>query len=839
MRMQIPNLSIVVLVGPSGSGKSSFARKHFKPTEVISSDFCRGLVSDDENNQGCSKDAFDVMYYIAAKRLAAGKLVVIDATNVQKELRQNLLKLAKQYHCIPVAIVCNIKEKICLARNTQRSDRFLKEEVIRNQVQQLKQSLRSLKMEGFRHIYFMDTPEEMDEASVERVRLWNDLKDKHGPFDIIGDVHGCYDELLALLAQLGYIAEGSKITQPTNRKVIFLGDLVDRGPKTPEVVELVMDMVDAGCALCVPGNHDIKLVKKLEGKNVKIAHGMEHSLEQLQGKSPEFIERMMRFFDNLVSHYVLDDGKLVVAHAGLKEEFHGRGSGAVRAFALFGAVSGELEEDGTPIRDPWFQDYRGNAMVVYGHTSVLEPQWINNTIDIDTGCVFGGKLTALQYPEKNLVSVSAHKQYAVPTRPLRMLQEVEEAEKRSTMLLDIRDVQGSRVIQLQHYRPVTIKEENTPAALEFFSRFAIDPRWVIYLPPTMAPTKTSSLENYLEYPSDAFSYFKSTGTDKVICEKKHMGSRAVVVLCKDLEAAKRKFGDHRRLGVCYTRSGRAFFNDEGLEAAFLERMHINVTNANLWNELQTDWICLDCEIMPWSAKAQSLVREQYAAVGAASLHSLAAVNSALASTNLTELQEHYQRRLTAVQNYAKAYKPYCWPVSSIADYRIAPFHLLASEGAVHCKKNHIWHLNLLKSLCVSDPDWFEMTEHLVVDINDSVQCEKACAWWLDLTEQGHEGMVVKPLDFMVKRGNDLLQPGIKVRGREYLRLIYGPEYTLPEHLQRLKQRNVGRKSSLALREFALGLEALERFAANEPLYRVHECVFAILALENEPIDPRL
>jgi protein phosphatase len=247
------------------------------------------------------------------------------------------------------------------------------------------------------------------------------LKHEHGPFDIIGDVHGCFDELTGLMRRLGHAIEQEgtdyRVSTPDGRKAIFLGDLVNRGPKIPEVLRLVMSMVKAGSALCVPGNHDMKLLRKLRGKDVQITHGLADSLAQLESEPSEFKQQVADFIDGLVSHHVLDEGKLVVAHAGMKEEMQGRASGAVRSFALFGETTGETDEYGLPVRCDWAAEYRGRAMVVYGHTPVAEPEWLNRTINIDTGCAWGGKLTALRYPEKELVSVPALRQYHVRAKP--------------------------------------------------------------------------------------------------------------------------------------------------------------------------------------------------------------------------------------------------------------------------------------------------------------------------------------------------------------------------------------------------------------------------------------
>ena len=845
----IPELSLVVLVGPSGCGKSTFARKHFKPTEVLSSDFCRGLVSDDENSQAATKDAFEVLHFIAAKRLAAGKLTVVDATNVQPEARKPLVTLAREYHVLPVVLVLNLPDRICQDRNRERSDRNFGPHVIRQQSQQLRRSLRNLKREGFRHIHEFSTVAEIDSVVIERQPLWNNRKFDHGPFDIIGDIHGCFDELQTLLTQLGYeITPAFEARHPEGRKAVFLGDLVDRGPKISEVLKLVMNMAGSGNALAVPGNHDMKLMRKLRGRDVQITHGLAESLQQLDHEPPAFREQVGDFMDSLVSHYVLADGGLVVAHAGLKEELQGRGSGKVRDFALYGETTGETDEFGLPVRYNWASEYRGRATVVYGHTPVPEPEWLNNTICIDTGCVFGGRLTALRYPEKELVSVPAQQTYYEPAKPFLPVEAQAPAltaQQQHDDVLDIDDVSGKRIVSTRLQRTVTIREENSIAALEVMSRFAADPKWLIYLPPTMSPSETSREGDLLEHPAEAFAYYRQQSVARVICEEKHMGSRAVVIVCQDEAAARKRFGVlEGGAGTCYTRTGRRFFDDAAVELEFITALQKAIGAANMWEEFETDWMCLDCELMPWSAKAQELLRQQYAAVGAAARAALNEVVFALEHAapkvrDLAPLLDRHRQRATAVTKYVDAYRRYCWPVRSLADLKLAPFHLLATEGKVHTERDHLWHMETLKRLTASGEGLLMATAHLLVDVTDPASYETGIEWWEELTGRGGEGMVVKPLDFIARGSRGLVQPAIKCRGREYLRIIYGPEYALPENLERLRARGLSTKRSLALREFGLGVEALERFVRREPLRRVHECVFGVLALESEPVDPRL
>lgn len=855
--LKIPELSLVVLIGISGSGKSTFARKFFKETEIISSDKCRGVVSDDENNQAATDEAFELLHFIASRRLKNGLLTVIDATNVQAEARKPLVQLARQYHCLPVAIVLDVPEKVCEERNEVRPDRNFGKHVTRQQRVQLRRSIKRLKEEGFRHTFVLDSVEEIESiSSIQREKLYNDKKDVKGPFDIIGDIHGCFGELTQLLEKLGYTVQrvtedqsnyGFKVDAPANRKAVFLGDLVDRGPDSPSVLRLVMSMVNAGTAYCVPGNHDMKLHKYLSGKDVQLKHGLALTVEQLKKENSHFINQVKDFLYGLVSHYVFDNGKLVVAHAGLKEEMHGRGSGAVRSFCMFGETTGETDEFGLPVRFNWAGEYRGKAMVVYGHTPVPEAQWFNRTIDIDTGCVFGGKLSALRYPEGELISVDAAQVYCEPARPLNWKgNESLSHQHEHDDLLDIDDVTGKRIISTRLRNNVTVREENSIAALEVMSRFALNPKWLIYLPPTMSPSETSELEGYLEHPIEALQYFKSQGVDKVICEEKHMGSRAILVICKDEEVARNRFGiENEGSGVCYTRTGRNFFNDKTLEVEFIERVKTALTKSGFWERFNTDWVCLDAELMPWSAKAQSLLKDQYASVGSSATVALQATTKTLRTAadrtieGVDQLLSKYEAKEKIIADYIQSYRNYCWPVNSLDDYKLAPFHILATEGSVHADKDHAWHMNEITLICEQDRQLLLATPHHLIDLNNDEQVNKAVTWWTQLTERGGEGMVIKSFEFIASGKKGLVQPAIKCRGKEYLRIIYGPEYTAPENLSRLKNRALSGKRSLALREFALGIESLERFVKKEPLRKVHECVFGVLALESEEIDPRL
>ncbi|ADG77124.1 Metallophosphoesterase OS=Tsukamurella paurometabola (strain ATCC 8368 / DSM / CCUG 35730 /CIP 100753 / JCM 10117 / KCTC 9821 / NBRC 16120 / NCIMB 702349/ NCTC 13040) OX=521096 GN=Tpau_0483 PE=4 SV=1 [Tsukamurella paurometabola] len=823
----VPARGLILLVGASGSGKSTFAREHFRATEVVSSDVCRGLVADDENDQSATPDAFDLLHHLVGIRLRRGLLTVVDATNVQRPARASLVQLARDHDVLVDAIVFDLPDEIAVERNRQRPDRNFGSQVVTRQGREMRKSLRGIKKEGFRRVHTLHTPDEVAAVEITRERPWNDRTELTGPFDVIGDVHGCAAELRTLLTELGWTVRADGAEHPDGRTAVFVGDLVDRGPDTPAVLRLVMGMVDAGTALCVSGNHEAKLVRALKGNRVTVAHGLQESLDQLAAETEEFRTAATRFMDGLLSHYVLDRGRLVVAHAGLKQEYQGRASRRVRAFALYGDTTGETDEFGLPVRYPWARDYRGSAAVVYGHTPVTEPQWLNNTLCIDTGAVFGGALTGLRYPEREIVSVPAQSQWYEPARP----EQVEQSDDRAGSVLRYDDVAGTRWLSTRTGGRVKVDAEGAAAALEVMSRFAVDPRWLIYLPPTMSPASVSRHEDYLEHPVCAFDDFAGWGVERVICEEKHMGSRAIAVIARDADVAAWRFGvADGSSGAVYTRTGRSFVEDS---ASLVDRIRGAV--APLFDRLDTEWLALDCEILPWSAKAEGLIVDQYASVGAAAREALpvalAGLDAAAArGLDVAGLRARTVRRQVNAVAFRDAYAAYCRPIDGLDGVTVAPFQVLAAEGRVLATESHEWHLDLMGAL--EDP-FLTHTRHRIVDLSSEADRAAAERWWTGLTDAGGEGMVVKPLGATGRK----VQPGLKVRGRDYLRIIYGPDYV--DSLDVLRDRNLGRKRKMALAEHALGMDALASFVAGEPLWRVHQSVFAVLAQDSEPVDPRL
>lgn len=404
---------MVLFVGVKGSGKSAFAKQHFKKEEVIP--------FEEELNEekvkalrGQQSPALQEALLQVEDRLKNKQTTAVDGTNLNARSRKAFRMLANKHHAVILVLLFDLPT----SDNVSERQAFLQ-----------KKTLKSISNEGFKRITIFHSKEELPSVTITRKPMPSDFKHEKGPFDLIGDVHGCFDELKELLVKLNYKIipsenpelYGYEVSHPSGRRLIFVGDFTDRGPKSPEVLRLVMSMWKSGIAFCAPGNHDDKLRRKLSGKNVKLTHGLDGTMEQLEKEPPEFHEEIRKFIRALPSHLELDDGKLVAAHAGLKESYHGRHSGKVFAFCLYGDVTGKLTPEGKPERLVWAKHYTGSALIVYGHTPVPEPDWINNTVDIDTGCVFGGKLTALCYPERTLVEVSAHKtycEYGGPILPL-------------------------------------------------------------------------------------------------------------------------------------------------------------------------------------------------------------------------------------------------------------------------------------------------------------------------------------------------------------------------------------------------------------------------------------
>lgn len=405
--MKLKQRSLVMLVGPIGCGKSTFASKYFG-SHIVSADSFRELIAGDAGNQNVSRDAFDLLNLTIDAKMRNDFPVVVDNLNHRPSSRKDLYHLANKYGYNKVAILFDhVDVATCQRQNAGRS-RVVPHEIVTKQYNTFRENIKFLADEPLDEILYakdIAEPFEFDNRDLSP-------KMKLDKAIIIGDVHGCLSELLALLQKIQEEGYG-------DRKVIFVGDLADRGPSNAGVLELIADMVEQGRALSVKGNHDDKLLRYLKGNNVKLGHGLEKTVYQIEGHLEPLVlkEKLLRFLGGLPLYLVLDEGKLVVCHAGIEDDMIGRpDSGPVRTFCLYGKITGNKDADGFPERIDWAAERKLNAnspTIVYGH-SVQEnglPYEINKTVNVDTGCCFGMKLTAMVYPENKFISVDAFKEY--------------------------------------------------------------------------------------------------------------------------------------------------------------------------------------------------------------------------------------------------------------------------------------------------------------------------------------------------------------------------------------------------------------------------------------------
>lgn len=851
MKITLPEYSLIVLIGASGSGKSTFARQHFAAHEVLSIQDFRHLIGPSPSGSQTDDDALEAMNFVLEKRMKNRALTVIDAPHVTQADRKHLRQIAKKFHARLVAVVLDLPEEVCRSRNEINPAGSVPQVLVRKQVEELGKNVNRLQSEGFRYVHHLKSVEEVEAVEVTRRPMRSNFEAEKGPFDIIGDVHGCREELEILLAKLGYEISPApeeselyfQVKPPSDRRLVFVGDLVDRGPDSPGVLKLVMSMVKSGVALCVPGNHDDKLMRKLEGRNVQLKHGLAETMEQLEGENEAFLEEVRNFIWSLPSHLQLAGGDLVVAHAGLKETMQGRESGGVRSFCLYGETTGEIDSYGLPVRYNWAENYRGTATVVYGHTPIPSPEWLNHTLNIDTGCVFGGNLTALRFPEKELVKVAAKKEYMAPSRPLPQNVHEVSTQSQHDAVLDFSYFRDRSLASTRMMYNMGPQDWQVIPVIEWMNTFAVNPRWLIYLPFRPSPPKTTSLPGLLEHPIQAIEYYRRKGVASLSLQEMVHGNRVVVVITRDEQVAARRFGiQNGGIGTVYTAKGSPYFSSEKEEQVFLLRLRDAMDRAEMWTALKSDWVCLEADMMPAIPHSTPLVRDVYSAIGSIGKSSLDRVGDALGRAaargiDVGNALERNAGRQSQIENFNLAWQRLA--ETSAAEHQIAPVHILAGENKVFTDQAHSWHLAMAEALHHADPELIYLIRHVLLDLDDEEAIREGCSWWESLTDAGGPGMVVKPFDFISDPTKELPQAAMWIRGKEALRLRYGPEYDTHDQLEVLRRRSLKAKREASIRELALSHEALHRFVEKAPLSEVHQCIFIQLTMHTHPLDPRL
>ncbi|SDZ56251.1 polynucleotide kinase-phosphatase [Evansella caseinilytica] len=864
MRITLPHAGIVLLIGPSNSGKSHLV-KHLisenilSASEAVSSDTYRVLVSDTEfinwrgkpqeeadsiydTYQAISREAFAILDATVEARCRLNKLTFVDATHLRPDDRKRYLDIARINHVPIIAVVLDIPLETLLQRDDQRDSPRGKRR-IKQQYQLFTKEKRLLKKEHFLATYFVKNTAEL---AFERRSNPIERDIQHG-IDIIGDIHGCYDEMIQLLENLGYVKNDEQLyLHPAGRKFVSIGDCMSRGSRSLDTMLFFTRHINNGLAYMIDSNHGWKIARWLDGKNVVLNHGDEKVAEEFSeyerkhgaGAAAALKQDIKTVLLKAPSHYVFTrngTAVLVCVHAGIKDKYIGKQSKRISDFCRYGDTDG-FDEQGKPIRKDWFLHHQTKACIVWGHDPKPQPLLINNTVNIDQGVVFGGKLTAFRYPEKEFVAVDAAMDYSgdADSNPLKELE-----SKRLDPPNIAKFINGYTVLT-EAAGDIHIPQDAVKSAVDTMSHYTIPVENLIYLPPTMSPAPSpSSLEGYLEHPAEAIAYYRSHGVQRLIAEKKHMGSRAILFLFKDRAAGKKHVGFETE-GVIYTRTGRRFF-PASMEAAVLRKINQALHAGRYFEKYKTEFVLLDAEIMPWNLKASELIRHQYAHVSETAILDRQLLEQKLAEAvksngKVAEWRKEYRHKLDNAAAFQAIFQKYCWDVDDPDQIEIAPFHVLAHSEETFFDRSHLWHMERNRELAGYSPLFVE-TAFKVID--DAASEAAVIQWWEEITAEGHEGIVIKPEAFIAKEKNKLLQPAIKVRGRNYLRIIYGMDYLEPENLRRLKKRNTGKKQRLALKEFALGIEGIRRFVNRESIDRVHECVLGTLALESDPADPRL
>lgn len=863
MQIQLPYAGIVLLIGPSNSGKSTLLnnlidKEVIQTSEVISSDDFRVLVSDQDfiewkdrpkdeaaslmdEYSSISKEAFMMMDSVIEARCRLNKLTFVDATHLHSDDRKRYISLARKNNVPILALVINIPENELIIRDEKR-DKPRGKRRIKQQYQTFKREKGFVKREGYLSVYSIN-----DTNNLEFIRRSNSIEKaiQHG-IDIIGDIHGCFDELITLLEKLGYQKdENGLYIHPKRRKFVSIGDVMSRGPQSLKTMLFFYEHVQQQAAYMIDSNHGWKIARWLDGRDVTMSHGDEKVAEEFSiyeaengfEKAQETKQALKEFLFQAPSHYVFTKNgvqTLICAHAGIKDEMIGKESERISDFCRFGDTDGN-DATGKPLRNDWTVNHKRSSLIVWGHDPKPRPLVINNTINIDQGVVFGGALTAFRYPEEEFVSVHANHDYSRDkNNPLK------EWEKNRFNPPNLAKFINGFSVNTEELGEIKIQQDIVKPAIDTVSHFTIPIEQLIYIPPTMSPTPSpSSLNDYLEHPKEAIDYYRGQGIQTIVAEKKHMGSRGILFLFKDIESAK-KHTSIESLGVIYTRTGKRFFDTE-MEEQIVSKINKELHEKGYFDKHNTDYLLLDAEIMPWNIKAKELISSQYAHV---------AENAILDRTNLKEKIEgavdhneeiinwldEYKEKLTNAHAFSEVFQKYCWEIEDINSIQIAPFHVLAHSNQTFFDQPHTWHMWMNREFA-NQSKIFVGTEYKV--ITDEASEEEVIKWWQDMTSEGHEGIVIKPEYYIAKNKGKLIQPAIKVRGRKYLKIIYGMDYLLPQNLVRLKTRNTGKKQKLALKEFALGVEGIHRYVQRESIERVHECVLGTLALESDPVDPRL
>jgi len=840
MEIILPEIALVVVLGPSKSGKTTFTRKHFAPSEVFHLDEIHEHYAPERKGSDTEADDLDTFHFLLEKRLKQGLLTVIDGSFITQSSRKKMREIARRYSTQLIGIWMDLPESELVSRHTQ-GDSMAK---ARLEMARLQAHADKFQLEGFKQVYRLDTQADIDAVDFVRTQFSCNQRALSGPFDVIGDVHGCLVELESMLAQLGYVqAEGAPTYRhPDGRTAIFVGDLISRGPSSLATLAIVRAMVAHGSALSVKGNHETDLLSAMQGQEINLHNGLQPTLDQVAQLPAEEQEQILAFIDQLPFHLLLDEGKLAVAHGGIKANMQGRESADIESFNLYAESGGPSNHWGMEIKPTWALEYEGNATVVHGHLPVKTATWTKQVLNLDTGCVYGGHLSAFRYPEREIVTVKADQEYAtfVDTSPPE--DGLANPEIRPHQSVDFARITGRNLVSTSAQYYISIKDDIAPTVLDHLVQNGTHPGQLVYLPPLLSPTKSSSIPGYLEHPREAFNYYAKKGLSEVIVEEMQGGAKTTILLAKDQQTAYKKLCiSDKSLGIAINSLGSYSFQNEAIGNTFIERFHSLVTELGIWETLSTDWICVEGELLPssnhWQGMEDHFQRMQ-AGGSAVFPAGIAALEEAQTQgVDVSDLLNRTLKRQEKNKQFNRQLETEGKAPERLEDYRFVPSFLLASEGDLHFEKQLSWHFEWWKN-CQERDALFQPSVWQLVSLNAEVEKQAIVSRFETLSDEGKPGMLMRPPQLIIDAGSDLIQPGLKIRGKEYLRLVYGPDYDLPELLEVHRKRRLKEIRQLTVRQLALGYEGLKSFVNHKDVNASYECIFALLCLQCTDVDPR-
>lgn len=823
MKIRIPHNALVVLIGPSGAGKSSFSKKYFEDREVISSDSCRRALIGSKSAselQTVSSGAFTLFYGWVRARLRHNLLVVADSTALKREYRDELAKIAKEEHCPVLYVFFDTPKSKCIENDAGRDiSAQVGPQVIERQFRILNQSRGFLNHSD--QVYKIKWGEEIEVVRTQRNLI------VESPFvDVIGDVHGMHHTLIELLEKLGYsknVVDGKEIYSHPTRKAVFLGDLIDRGPEPYKCLMLVKNMVEAGTAYLVRSNHDFKIQRYLCGNNVRIRPEFQATLDSFPADADKVGIKQFLFKSAPYLIWEHENKKHVFVHAAFKPEYLGKTDREIEDYCIYGPSNGEDPVTGKPDRIDWAITYpKFGPVVVYGHQVIGEkPRIVNNTYGIDTGACFGGYLTAMRLPEMTFEQVKADKAYAQYDEISKISGQSSNGTSESNAPSFIRE----GVIRLDGHNPIRLGKGLWDAIFKITTR-TISPDKLVWLAPTMSPGPVSEREDLMEDPVTTAKWMmvNSPGAE-IIAQTKHMGSRGTW-RCE-------KVGDSWNID-CWTKNGYEMFDDPFRYPVY-SRMQ-NALNSIAWRLGNPSLMLLDSEVMPWNQHGDAWLERLFMATGAAGAATRGATAGALKRAGFEAESKRMNERCLNLIEFGKIADRYCWKVPSSQDIKVAFFDvLLPKVSLTHEEKiklfNEVAHEQENSILA---PTVYRL-------IQKDSDLDALFDFWENATvKQGIEGLVLKYNNPETWAKYKYPQKQLKVRGSDYLKIIYGPNYRDSDTLKRLKKdRRIDSKMRMAYQETLLGDEALKRFSEGKPFESWHEMVVGILAADHASVDPRL